>query len=122
MEQPSSYSLLGSDSAPAIPPSTDEKTVALLAHLLTLFSSFLAPIIIYLVKKDESPYVAHHAKESLNFQITIAIVCIGLFISIIGILLIWAVGIIALVLVIVASVRASEGRLYRYPLCIRLIK
>ena len=63
-----------------------------------------------------------HAKESLNFQITIVIVCILMFITIIGILFIWAVGIVALVLVIVATIRASEGKTYRYPLTIRLVK
>lgn len=114
--------LLGTDESPVIPPTSDEKTLALLAHVLTFIFPLLAPLIIYLLKKDESSFVAYHAKESLNFQITLFIVCVILFITIIGILLLWVVGIIGVVLVIVATIRAAEGKLYRYPLCIRLIK
>ena len=76
----------------------------------------------YLVKKNESRFVEWHARESLNFQITVAIIVIILFITIIGILIAWIVGIISLVLVIIATIRASEGKLYKYPFSIRLIK
>jgi|ERR1700685_3515670 uncharacterized Tic20 family protein len=122
METQSQNSFLGTDEQPAYMPSGDEKTAGMLAHLLTVISSFLAPLIIYLIKKDESVFVATHAKESLNFQITVFLISIILFITIIGILLIWLVGIVTLVLVIVAALKASEGKLYRYPFCIRLIK
>ena len=120
MEQQSS--LLGTDSQPVAQPTSDEKTMALLSHVLTLVAGFLAPLIIWLVKKDDSSFVAAHAKESLNFQITCTIICIVLFITIIGILLIWIVGIVALILVIMAAIKANEGKLYRYPFNIRLIK
>lgn len=120
METPNTF--LGTDTTPATPPTSDERTLGLLAHIITLVSTFLGPLIIYLVKKDESSFVAYHAKESLNFQITMALIVILLFITIIGILLIWAVGIITLVLVIVATIKASDGKLYRYPICIRFIK
>lgn len=103
-------------------PDSDEKTLAILSHILTLIAPILAPLIIYLIKKDESKFVAFHAKESLNFQITIMIIVIGLMITIVGILLIWIVGIAALVFVIMATIKASEGKLYKYPLSIRLIK
>lgn len=115
-------SILGQDTTPPIPPTQDEKTLGLLAHVITFISTFLGPLIIYLVKKDESSFVSEHAKESLNFQITMAIISLILIISLIGILLIWVVGIIDVVLVIVATIRASEGKLYRYPFAIRLIK
>jgi len=115
-------SFLGTDEAPVIPPTSDEKTLALLSHVLTFVFPILAPLIIYLLKKDESSFVAYHAKESLNFQISLFIICFVLFITIVGILLLWVVGILALVLVIVATIRASEGKLYRYPFSIRLIK
>lgn len=114
--------LLGEDQLPALPPTSDEKTLALLAHIVTFVSNFIAPLIIYVLKKDESPFVAAHAKESLNFQLTLLLTVIVLFITIVGILLLWIVGIYALVLVIVATIRASEGKLYRYPLTIRFIK
>jgi len=118
----SNNSFLGTDDTPLTPPTSDEKTLAILTHVLTFAFPILAPLIIYLVKKDESSFVAYHAKESLNFQISLMIICILLLISIIGILLLWFVGILALVLVIVAAVRAADGRLYRYPFSIRLIK
>jgi uncharacterized Tic20 family protein len=113
---------LGTDESPIIPPTSDEKTLALLAHVLTFIFPVLAPLIIYLVKKDESSFVAYHAKESLNFQITLFIICFVLFITIIGILFVWIVAILGYVLVIVATIRASEGKLYKYPFAIRLIK
>ena len=114
--------LLGDESTPAITPSSDEKTMAILSHILTIVSWFIAPLIIYLLKKDESPYVRDHAKESLNFQITMFIICAILFVTVIGILFIWFVSIANLILVIVATIKASENKMYRYPINFRLIK
>ena len=118
----SDNSFLGQDSEPGTPPTSDEKTLGLLAHVITFVSAFIGPLIIFLVKKDDSPFVAAHAKESLNFQITMALATIVLIISIIGIFLLWILGILVLILVIVATIKASEGKLYRYPLTIRFIK
>jgi uncharacterized protein len=118
----STNSYLGTDMPPGYTPTSDEKTLALLSHVLTFIAPLLAPLIIYLVKKDESPFVAAHAKESLNFQITIIIIFIGLLVSVIGILFMWAAALIYAVLVIVATIRASDGKLYKYPFCLRLIK
>lgn len=118
----SQNSFLGTDSMPPYTPTSDEKTLALIAHIVTFFSSFLAPLIIYLVKKDESEFVREHAKESLNFQITFFIIAFILIISLIGILLLWIAGIFWAIWVIIATIRASEGKLYRYPFSIRFIK
>ena len=118
----SQTSFLGTDSIPPYTPTSDEKTLALISHVITFVSSFIAPLIIYLIKKDESPFVAEHAKESLNFQITVFIAVIACIISVVGLLLLWAVGLFAFILVIVATIRASEGKLYRYPFSIRFIK
>jgi uncharacterized Tic20 family protein len=118
--QSSSYSDAGFHSD--YTPTSDEKTLAILSHILTLAAPILAPLIIYLLKKDESKYVAYHAKESLNFQITMMIVFVCLLISVVGIFLIWIPGIIAFVLVIIATIRTSEGVLYKYPFSLRLIK
>ena len=115
-------SYLGTDSEPVVAPTSDEKTIALLSHILTVVAPILAPLIIYLVKKNESAFIEAHAKESLNFQITLILICIGLVITIIGIVVIWIVAIIALVLVVLATIKASEGKLYRYPVTIRFIK
>lgn len=118
----SNNSFLGTETQPDYTPTGDEKTMAILSHILTLVAPLLAPLIIYLVKKDESKFVEWHAKESLNFQITIFIIIIALFITLIGILLVWVVGLYSLVLVIIATIRASEGKLYKYPFSIRFIK
>lgn len=115
-------SYLGTDTDPVLMPSSDEKTMALLSHILTLVFPILAPLIIYLIKRDESEFVKYHSRESLNFQITIFIVVLILIITLVGILLLWLVGIVDLVLVIMATVKASEGKLYKYPFNIRLIK
>ena len=114
--------LLGTDESPVVPPTSDEKTLALLSHVLTFIFPVLAPLVIYLIKKDESSFVAYHAKESLNFQITLFIICVILFITIIGILFVWLVALLGYILVIVATIRASEGKLYKYPFALRLIK
>ncbi|MEP7108569.1 MAG: DUF4870 domain-containing protein [Ferruginibacter sp.] len=117
--------LLGQESTPATNVTSDEKTLAILSHILTIVSTFIAPLIIYLIKKDESPYVAEHAKESLNFQITmwiLYIISFVLMLILIGILLFWLLSIANLVLVIIATIKASENKMYRYPINFRLIK
>jgi uncharacterized Tic20 family protein len=115
-------SFLGREEEPMYTPTSDERTLAVLAHILTLVGGFIPPLIIYLIKKDESAFVAAHARESLNFQITLMIIFIILAILIIGILFLWLVGLIDLILVVVATIRASENKLYRYPFNIRLVK
>ncbi len=117
-----SNSFLGTEEQPIVVPTSDERTMAVLSHILCLVVWLFAPLVIYLLKKDESAFVAAHAKESLNFQITLAIISAVLFISIVGILLLWIVGIYATVMVIVATIKASENKLYRYPFTLRLIK
>jgi uncharacterized Tic20 family protein len=115
---------LGTEEQPLVTPTSDEKTMAILSHILCLVAGFIAPLVIYLVKKD-SPYVTAHAKESLNFQLTMliaVIVSVILMIVLIGFLLLWLLGIANLVLIIIATIRASENKMYRYPVSIRFIK
>jgi uncharacterized Tic20 family protein len=86
--------------------------------------SFLAPLIIWLIKRDEDPWVEESAREALNFQISIAIyavVCLILAFVLIGIFLAIALGIFALVVSIIAGVKAAASELYRYPLTIHLV-
>ncbi|MFT3703378.1 MAG: DUF4870 domain-containing protein [Agriterribacter sp.] len=120
MDQQNSF--LGTEGIPDIPPTSDEKTMALLSHILAIITWFIAPLIIYLIKKDESKFVAQHARESLNFQITLCIAFIVLAITIIGLAFWWIVWMLSVILDIVATIKASEGKEYRYPLSIRLIK
>ena len=103
----------------------DARNFAMLAHLLAIFTSFLGPLIIWLVKKDEHPFVDEQGKEALNFQITVAIAYIvaGLLTFVcIGFLLLPAVAIVDLIFCIMACVAANKGEHYRYPLSIRFIK
>ncbi|GAA4872650.1 DUF4870 domain-containing protein [Paenibacillus vulneris] len=105
--------------------SSEERNLALLSHVLCIILGVLAPLIIWLIKKDESAYIAEHAKESLNFQISMIIysfVAGILCFAVIGFVLLPLLGIFALIVIIIASVRASKGQMYEYPLTIRLIK
>ena len=115
-------SILGNEEQPITTPTSDERTMAILSHVLCFVVGFWAPLIIYLIKKDESKYIAEHAKESLNFQITCTIIAIVLCITIVGIFLLWILFIVIAVLLIIATIRASENKLYKYPFNIRLIK
>lgn len=117
-----STSLLGTDEQPLQTPTSDERTMAILSHVLCIVVWLFAPLIIYLIKKDESKFVAAHAKESLNFQITVMLIAIILIVTVIGILLLWVLGIISTIFIIIATIKASENKLYRYPFSIRLIK
>lgn len=105
--------------------SQDEKTWALMSHLGMILVGFLAPLIVYLTKKDESHYLRHHSQQALNFGITVAIVSVAG--SIIGVVLsfiligffvfplLFAYYIVVIIYVILASVAANRGEWYRYP-------
>lgn len=102
---------------------SDDRLMAILSHVLALVPGIgiLGPLVIYLVK-NEPGFVRDNARESLNFQLTIILLYIILFITVIGIFLWWVVAILNTILVIVAAIRASENLVYRYPLSFRLIK
>lgn len=108
--------------APA--PSSDARNFAIFAHLLGLFTSWVAPLVIWLMKKNEpeSSFAAEAAKEALNFQLTVFFFLIILMITMIGMFLLWIPMLANLVLSILAAVKASTGVAFRYPLTIRLIK
>ena len=105
--------------------SSDDKLWIILCHLsLLLGVGFLLPLIVYFVKKQDSPVTAEHAKEALNFHISIIIYGIisgFLCLVLIGIPMLIVLGIGSVVFSIVACVKASDGLFYRYPLTIRLI-
>jgi uncharacterized Tic20 family protein len=114
-------------------PATDknENMWAAVCHISTFagfyfpFANIIAPLVIWLVKKDEYPLVRDQGREAINFQISITlytIVCIPLIFVCIGILLIIAIGIFDFICTIIATINASDGVKYRYPLCIRFIQ
>jgi len=103
----------------------DDMNMAMLAHLLAIFTWFLGPLIIWLIKKEDSPYVDRHGKEALNFQITISLAFIAsgfLSLACIGIVLMPVVWVVDIIFCIIAAVKASRGEEYRYPVSIRLVK
>jgi len=103
----------------------DARMWAMLCHLLAIFTGFIAPLIIWLVKKEEDPFIDNQGKEALNFQITVAIamlVAMLLSFACIGVILMPVVGIVDLVFCIIAAVKANSGVAYRYPVSIRFIK
>ena len=111
----------------------DERLWGMLCHLIAL-SGFLipiplitiiAPLIIWLIKKDDMPFVDDQGKEAVNFQLTMLLAMIVsaiLIFVVIGIFLMGAVLIFQLVMIIIASIKAHEGIHYRYPFAIRFIK
>lgn len=116
---------------PPYAPHPEEKKFAMLCHVAA-FAGFLiplgniiGPLIIWLMKKDQSYYVDAHGKESLNFQISImiyGIVSAILWLVVVGIVLSIAIGLFWLIMTIIGTVRATEGHNYRYPLTIRFFK
>ncbi len=127
---------------PPVGPSKEERQWAMFAHLSALVGGlltsalggwgfFIGPLVIWLMKKDEMPFVADQAKEALNFNITVSAIFLLLLIftiltigigALLTVPVALVVGIGALVLVILAAIKANDGVAYRYPLTIRLVK
>ena len=127
---------------PAGQPPQDQRQWAMFAHLSALagglltsavggWGFFLGPLVIWLMKKETMPFVDAQGKEALNFNITdsaifVALLLLTVFTLGLGALLtvpvMLVVGIGALVLIVIAAIKANEGKAYRYPFCLRLIK
>ena len=114
-----------------IQPNRDERTWAMLSHFSALsmfivpFGNILAPLIIWLIKKEEMAFVEDQAKEVLNFQISMTIYLIGsiiLIIVLVGIPILIGLGIFNVIITIIAGIKANDGKSYRYPINLRLIK
>lgn len=114
------------EQAPASPaPSKDSLNLAILCHVLGLVTSFLGPLILWLVKKDEDDYVDYHGREALNFQITLLIAYfVGGILSFfcIGVPIILAAWVLNVIFSILAAVAASKGECYKYPVSLHLIQ
>ena len=135
-------------------PTSSERQWAALAHLgalvLALLTSWLAGVAgvlgagaVYLLKRDESPFIAAHAREAVNFNLSmllyaavacaVGVVLLGITVFTLGLgliltapaglallLVIAAIALMWLVCSIIATVKAWNGEAYRYPLTIRL--
>jgi uncharacterized protein len=108
---------------------TEERTWGAAAHWSALVAmvialAFLGPLLVLLLKGNDSPWIRRQAVESLNFQLSIlvyAVVSGALVLVLVGLLLLPIVGLLWLVLTILGSVRAADGRDYRYPLTLRMV-
>ena len=97
---------------------------ALVGFLVPVAGHIVGPLIVWLAKRQDSPEIDAHGKESMNFQISMLIwnaIAAILIVVLIGIPILILLHILNIIFVIVASIQASEGKLYRYPLAIRLI-
>jgi uncharacterized Tic20 family protein len=112
-----------SSGPPSIPSTQEDRQMALFAHLGGIMG-FMVPLIIWILKKDESEFVDDQGKEALNFHLTLMI---GHLIGGLSIcftfgainLVCWVLGI---VFGIIGGMAAQKGEVYRYPMTIRFIK
>lgn len=121
-------------------PDAETKNWAMAAHLSALLAAFVAlaflgPLVVWLIKKDDDPYVGSHAAEALNFQLSwlifatvggilgaiVAVLTFGLA-AIVVVPVVGAAAIAWLVLTVIGGVKAASGELYRYPLTIRMVQ
>lgn len=114
--------------------SSDSRGWATAAHLIPLFGfGFIAPLIIWLIKRDEDPFVEDQAREALNFQLSLLLYGVGLFglfmlsltgvwvFAVLGLIGILALGIFAFVFAIIAGIKSASGEAYRYPLIVHFV-
>ncbi len=123
---------MGDASASMSGPSEEARKWGMIVHLAALvgllgngIGLLLGPLAVWLMKREEDPFIDANGKEAVNFQITmlLAMVVSGfLIIILIGIPMLILFGLIAVVLPILGGLKAKEGEVYRYPMTIRFIK
>ena len=109
--------------------------MAMFIYLLGIFTHFIGPLVLWLMKRDESKFIDYHGKQMINFSITLAIaaLCLGVvgvpvtfFTFGIGGLIIGplflALQVYALVMVVLGAVKANNGEYYEFPITFRFIK
>ena len=114
-------------SQPASPARGNDKIWSMFCHLSVFLGIgiLLVPLVVYLAMKDESEYVAANAREALNFHISFliyALCCVPLYFVVIGFVLHLILVLCLFIFAIVATIKASDGGCYRYPLTIRLVQ
>ncbi len=106
----------------------DIRNMAMLCHLLGIFPGIfglIGPLIIWLVKKDSHPFINDNGKAAINFIISMIIyymISFVLTLIVIGALLLPVLVVLQIVFVIIGALRASEGKVYRYPIAINFLK
>ncbi len=111
--------------------SQEDRTWGMLCHISSFaglvipFGNILGPLVVWMIKKDQSWFVNDQGKEAINFQISLTIygiIAAILMLVLIGFFLLIALGLAWIILTIMAAMKANEGVSYRYPLTIRLLK
>ena len=105
-------------------PSSDDKNIATVTHLGGIVFAFVPALVVWILKKDESAYIADQAREALNFQVTIVLgfVIAGILSWIlIGFIFFPILWLLNIVFCIIVAISSSKGKTYRYPLSLRLI-
>ena len=123
-QQPTSSSVVSGSSSSVRTWCILAHATALVGFLVPVAGHIVGPLIVWLAKRQDSPEIDAHGKESMNFQISMLIwnaIAAILIVVLIGIPILILLHILNIIFVIVASIQASEGKLYRYPLAIRLI-
>src|SRR5712691_6729948 len=98
---------------------------ALVGFLVPVAGHIVGPLIVWLAKRDDSPEIDAHGKESLNFQISMLIyngIAVVFCLVLVGFAFLAVLWVLNAVFVIVASIQASDGKFYRYPMTIRFIQ
>ncbi|RFU65406.1 DUF4870 domain-containing protein [Peribacillus glennii] len=104
--------------------SNDERVLAALIYFVSFFTVFIGPIIIWLMKKEDSRFIDYHGREYLNFLISYTlytIIATILCFILIGFLILPILGIVGFIFTIIAGVKAYEGNDYRIPFILRLL-
>ena len=108
----------------------EERTWAAVAHLAAFaghifpFAHIFVPLAVWFWRRDTSVFVDDQGKESVNAQITVTIyaaVCVPFCFILIGFVMLGVLYLAAVILTILAAMAAYEGRVYRYPLILRLV-
>lgn len=116
---------------PPVATTADERTWFMLCHLAALsgyffpFGNLLGPFLIWQIKKSQYPTIEAQAKEMLNFQFTVClalIVAFLLIIVVVGIPLLWAIGVSNFICIIIAAIKAHNAEPWMFPLSIRFLK
>ncbi|MFD2804926.1 DUF4870 domain-containing protein [Litchfieldia salsa] len=105
-------------------PSNEERLMAAAIYLISFFTVFIGPLVIWLIKKDDSSFIDYHGREYFNFFISYIIYSIisGILVFVIvGFLLLPIVGVMGVVFTIVGAIKAYEGQTYRIPLIFRIL-
>ena len=112
--------------------SRDARKWAMICHIIALvgllgngIGFLVGPLVVWLIKREDDPFIDEQGKEAVNFQLTMLIAALAsalLVLVVIGIVLLVVVGLLMVILPIIAAIQANEGTHYRYPLSIRFIK